>query len=879
MLKLRELIFINTNENIEILSKIDSPGSYSSMSIGRIRKSAIRVGIKYFPTYLLKPSCRPTFEQELQTLYKLKHPTISQVHGYFPPTSKNPFHYAVISEYHLISSLSDVLTHQFNKFTHDDWNPTRKMITIFGIAYGMNFLHQKGIIHGYLKPSNVVYDDDLNPHISDYFINLIVDGDQNIPIVNSTMQYSAPELFEIGYTNKVDVYSFGSILFQILTDQPLYTANQYAEYCKAENYHMEVPDTVEQPFRKLILQCLNVNPEERPSFQQIVDLLLSDEKPYLAGTDVDEFQQYLQFIGATYKNGAKEEESITVQTEVQMMALKYSALQGNVNAMYQYAILAQSDEILPHNYEEAVQFYQMATKGGHVEAPYHLAIHLETGLGIKQDFTEAAHYHKIAADRGFMKAMLRYGEYLATGKAIKRDIAEAEKYFKKATETNDPIALIQYSVLLMNGDIIPKDVKRSLEYLKRACDAGSYEAKYTYGYILYEGEFVQQDTKKGLELILEAANHGDGDAQVFMGKYLIESGDPKNYEQGIKYLKYSAEQHNANGCLQYAAILCEGKIVKPQRELGKKYLKEAADLGCPVAQTHYASMIAKNVHDPEAAKYFKLAADQGNAKSQLKYAVMLIDDEYDGKDYKLAEKYFKMAADQGDSYAQFYYGSLLYSGDKLPKNEALGAKYLKLSADQGFLLAQYNYAMALREGKGVKKNNKLSAYYFKLAAEGGDAKSQFFYGVILATGDGAPKKPLEAIKFIKMSAENGVANAQGFLGTMYEEGNGVKQDFKLALHYYELAASQGDAQSQYNYGALLGKGAPGVAKDSVKSAKFIKMSADQGIPEGQLTYATFLLQGFGVDKDQNEGIKYLKMAAAQGLETAKKKLIEVTRNK
>ena len=89
----------------------------------------------------------------------------------------------------------------------------------------------------------------------------------------------------------------------------------------------------------------------------------------------------------------------------------------------------------------------------------------------------------------------------------------------------------------------------------------------------------------------------------------------------------------------------------------------------------------------------------------------------------------------------------------------------------------------------------------------------------------------------------------------------VGSDGDLAsARYYKLSADQGYAAGQNYYGFCLHMGI-GVERDLVAAACYFKLSADQGDAAGQLIYGCFLENGLGVERDLVAGARYFKLAA------------------
>ncbi|CAN6363671.1 unnamed protein product [Urochloa humidicola] len=98
-----------------------------------------------------------------------------------------------------------------------DWSSHIRIIE--GIAQGLNYLHDKHVVHLDLKPTNIVLDSHMNPKITDFEIAEVLNGDKRKYIITAgTFQYMAPEYLINGAVSTMnDVYAFGITLLETVS--------------------------------------------------------------------------------------------------------------------------------------------------------------------------------------------------------------------------------------------------------------------------------------------------------------------------------------------------------------------------------------------------------------------------------------------------------------------------------------------------------------------------------------------------------------------------------------------------------------------------------------------------------------------------------------
>ncbi|MEI7902735.1 MAG: protein kinase [bacterium] len=138
------------------------------------------------------------------------------------------------------------------------------------VADGLSALNREGLIHGDIKPGNIVLDRDGNAKLVDFGLSGMTRRDGYGALVG-TPNYIAPELLRGATdTHRSDLYSLGATLYHLLSGRPPFDGETPADVLKARLFQPPAPlgthaHHVSAPTRKLIMRMLELNPEKRPA--------------------------------------------------------------------------------------------------------------------------------------------------------------------------------------------------------------------------------------------------------------------------------------------------------------------------------------------------------------------------------------------------------------------------------------------------------------------------------------------------------------------------------------------------------------------------------------------------------------------------------------
>ncbi|KAG0605938.1 hypothetical protein M758_9G099900 [Ceratodon purpureus] len=248
-----------------------------------------------------------SFWREIHTVGKAKHRNLVRLLGFMKRGQVGLLLYDYVSNGDLHSALYKKKV-QGSHMVNLTW--TTRLRIAEGVAQGLAYLHHDydpPIVHRDIKSSNILLDNDLEAHISDFGLAKVLEvhmpsgSEQWLSSANvsRTYGYIAPE---VGYgtlvSPKLDVYSYGVLLLELITGkQPVDASHgetwHIVEWVKASVLQNEgqMTDCVLDPLliknlnvttknemlfvQRIALLCTRATPTDRPTMRDVADLLKS----------------------------------------------------------------------------------------------------------------------------------------------------------------------------------------------------------------------------------------------------------------------------------------------------------------------------------------------------------------------------------------------------------------------------------------------------------------------------------------------------------------------------------------------------------------------------------------------------------------------------
>ncbi|KAM9317959.1 leucine-rich repeat serine/threonine-protein kinase 1 [Pholidichthys leucotaenia] len=280
--------------------------------------------------------CFSDFRQEASMLHSLQHPCIVSLVG----ISIHPLCFALQLAH--LGSLNTVLEEK-HKGKSSKYMPLGHMLTFkvaYQIAAGLAYLHRKSIIFCDLKSDNILVwslevQDPVNIKLSDYGISRQSFHEGALG-VEGTPGYQAPEIRPgIVYDEKVDMFSYGMVLYELLSGQRPALGHHQLQISKklSKGIRPALGSPEEVQFyclHNMLVECWDTKPEKRPMAMQCMRQMQEPSFPclrYLLSCDTNTqlFLSQLQGYSAVFWNGDKDSRNYSVvnvqkgQVEVKRM--------------------------------------------------------------------------------------------------------------------------------------------------------------------------------------------------------------------------------------------------------------------------------------------------------------------------------------------------------------------------------------------------------------------------------------------------------------------------------------------------------------------------------------------------------------------------------
>jgi len=692
----------------------------------------------------------------------------------------------LVSQFYKNGSLGQYLT------TNSSISMDEKEEFVVEIVEGLDICHSQNLVHGNLKPSNILLDEYYHALLSDFSTNHMSPENPN----TIQRQWLAPELKEKSalFTIASDIYSLGLIIYYIFNDGIRY----FTDHFEKSNYlNKDWPENI----RTIIHHCLQYDPKDRWTTKKILNHLKSH---YQFGSIIDKyisrknsnriFKDFDSNINSRIKSTYDQENDINYYNrypkldrfkkfnrfsqyyqeentsnknlQFAMKALKHSLYFSDWNFTQAMKLMNGSRNV-PCNFQKAIQRLLIPCSEGHVDSLLRLGLYYFDGQGIGKNKGKAYNLWQNAV------------EIFPNRHALGGKYQQINKNLNIKSLMNSPSINVMKSSNLNN--IINSTTVNSNNNF---CNHTNTNTNTSTNTDTDNKNNITAKTKGSSNIKNNSANTNTTTASPNNSnyRYSIKSPGTKplyihNNSSSYSYESLLQKKQNLRGFIK-----CNERTLALWKEVAeRKFVPAYVILGqC------YRDGILVESNINKALIWFKRAAHMNDINGcwHLARCYFIYFDDYQNA-------YFWLLKASGKQHAEVdtALGLLYYYGIGIPRQVDLALNHFQYAADLGNANAQYLYCECLdyifkeRESQmtnisSITLNEEKSIHYDKLfhycsmAATQGHPKAQFLLGKLYLDGslkfiknDTSNYKFNSSIglQWIRLSAENGYKKAKEFL--------------------------------------------------------------------------------------------------------------------
>ncbi len=218
------------------------------------------VAIKLLPKELAQGEARQRFIQEARVVGRLSHPSIITLHDMgIDEATQTPY---LVMEFLEGQPLDKILDRGSIPFP-------KACALAAEVASALAAAHRKGVIHGDVKPANILVTDDGRLKLMDFGMARLASHDSGSTPLLGTPAYWCPEQI-VGKPQdaRSDLFSLGVVLYEMVTGQRPFDADSLQGICSRVLSSTPLPPSQANPsvptgFDAVIARCLAKDPAAR----------------------------------------------------------------------------------------------------------------------------------------------------------------------------------------------------------------------------------------------------------------------------------------------------------------------------------------------------------------------------------------------------------------------------------------------------------------------------------------------------------------------------------------------------------------------------------------------------------------------------------------
>jgi serine/threonine protein kinase len=402
------------------------------------------------------------------------------------------------------------------------------------IAEGLGAAHSRGMVHRDIKPENILMARDAAawlPKIADFGIVATKESSTAYTRTGGTlltMAYAAPEQWRgtpaAELDGRTDLYALGSLLYEMLTGQTPFHAENYEGWAEQHRNIAPQPPSALRPdlanwhgLDALVLRLLAKNREQRP--KDVAELLgLLDAVQYLPPEAHRETVVERPRSHATELLRGKDYRQVPRWLWITLASVMVLAIviAGLAVGLPSSTIAKRANELdKAHLYNLGGILRNLACTRRDVDSCLQLGFMYESGDGVEDDAQRAAAFFSRACDAGNALGCIRLGLMYDNGNGVGQNPARAAELYSrgvalldKACDAGGTYDCFHLGLLYSRGSGVTQDYSRAATLYSKSCDGGSAQGCCNLGFLYEYGNGVVKDYFRALALYSKACDGG-----------------------------------------------------------------------------------------------------------------------------------------------------------------------------------------------------------------------------------------------------------------------------------------------------------------------------------------------------------------------------------
>lgn len=191
------------------------------------------------------------------------------------------------SKYYIVTEKIDAAPFDPVDISKSDFE--QKLLIMKIILHAMTTLHKNGIVHGDIKPENILFKRTekgvLTAKIIDFDSSFLEAKPPKDEELQGDMVYFAPESFflvagqDITLTHKIDVFALGILFHQYFAGRIPYfdeSEYEYAYEAVLDGAEIKMDDSMPEFLKTVLMRMIDKEPENRPELEEVLKVLLEN---------------------------------------------------------------------------------------------------------------------------------------------------------------------------------------------------------------------------------------------------------------------------------------------------------------------------------------------------------------------------------------------------------------------------------------------------------------------------------------------------------------------------------------------------------------------------------------------------------------------------